>query len=69
MFHAALLWKDVVRGPGEELSTNKEDKEHRVQPLSEVIMIEEDEELNFVPERISFGEKRHQIPYTLERYG
>ena len=52
VFHAALLWKDVVRGPGEELSINKEDKEQRIQPLSEVIMIEEDEELNFVPERI-----------------
>ena len=24
VFHAALLWKDVVRGPGEELLTYKE---------------------------------------------
>ena len=47
----ALLWKDAVRGPGEEIKTRKDKKEDN-RPLSEVIMIEEDEELNFVPERI-----------------
>ena len=47
----ALLWKDAIRGPGEEIKTGK-DKIEDNQPLSEVIMIEEDEGTNFVPDKI-----------------
>ena len=47
----SLLWKDAVRGPGKEIKTGKDKKEDN-RPLSEVIMIEEDEGTNFVPDKI-----------------
>ena len=50
VFHVALLWKDAVRGPGEEIKARDKKEDNR--PLSEVIMIEEDERTNFVPDKI-----------------